>query len=137
MSHSLADPEQTKNRLEILNRFFRGMLLLNGGGCVALLAFLQAIWKDAGPGFVRGIVAGMVFFIVGLGFTVAAQYLRYEISKAIQFGRRFGRRLQRVYFWLVILSGLAFIVGAGWTVGTVWNFAEEAPVRVQPSASQR
>jgi hypothetical protein len=71
MSQRLADPDQTRNRLEILNQFFREMLLLNGGGCVALLAFLQAIWKDAGPGFVRGIVVGISFFILGLALTVA------------------------------------------------------------------
>jgi hypothetical protein len=44
MPSLLPDPEQTRNRLEILNQFFRGMLLLNGGACIALLAFLQAIW---------------------------------------------------------------------------------------------
>jgi hypothetical protein len=84
----LSGEEQTRHRLEIRNQFFRGMLLLNGGGCVALLAFVQAIWNDASPTFVRGILVGMALFIFGLFFTVAGQYLRYEISKASQFMRK-------------------------------------------------
>jgi hypothetical protein len=126
----LADEEQTRNRLEILNKFFQGMLLLNGGGCVALLAFMQAIWRDSSPGFVRSIVIGMSFFIVGLFFTVTAQYLRYEISKAVQFVKKHAKLMQRTYLVLVILSGLAFLFGAGVIVVAAWRFAGTLPYYV-------
>jgi hypothetical protein len=84
---TLADPEQTRNRLEILNQFFRGMLLLNGGACVALLAFLQAIWESRPPDFVHLLVYGMACFLLGLVFTVVGQFARYEISRHMQLGR--------------------------------------------------
>jgi hypothetical protein len=126
----LSDEEQTRHRLEILNQFFRGMLLLNGGVCVALLAFLQAIWNNASPSFVRGILIGMAFFIGGLFFTVSGQYLRYEISKASQFMRKHKKPLQRTYLGLVMLSGLAFLIGAGVIVVATWNFASSLPYYV-------
>jgi hypothetical protein len=126
----LSDEEQTRHRLEILNRFFQGMLLLNGGGCVALLAFLQAIWNDASAGSVRGILIGMTFFIGGLFFTVAGQYLRYEIPKASQFMKRHKRPMQKAYLGLVILSALAFLIGAGVIVVVTWNFAGCLPYYV-------
>jgi hypothetical protein len=127
MSQPLADVEQTRNRLEILNQFFRGMLLLNGGGCVALLAFLQAIWENAKRGFVQDILEGMAFFIFGLVCTVAGQYIRYETSKAVQFQKWYKRHLQRAYLSLVILSGLAFAIGAAMVVIGTWDFAEYLP----------
>jgi hypothetical protein len=110
---TLADPEQTRNRLEILNQFFRGMLLLNGGACIALLAFLQAIWESRPPDFVHLLVYSMACFLLGLVFTVVGQFARYEISRHMQFGRaRKGLWWRRAYNWLVALSVLAFIGGA-------------------------
>jgi hypothetical protein len=58
----LADAEQTRNRTEILNQLFRGMLLLNGGACLALLAFVQAIWDRATASFVRAVVWAWLSF---------------------------------------------------------------------------
>ena len=97
MPRQLTDEEQTRHRLEILNQFFRGMLLLNGGGCVALLAFLQAIWNNANASFVRGILIGMLAFIFGLVFTVVGQFIRYVTSLGLQFGHWYGRQAQIAY----------------------------------------
>jgi hypothetical protein len=74
---SLADPEQTRNRAEILNQFFRGMLALNGGGCRPS-GVLQAIWNSVTPAFTRLVVIGLVFFIVGLTLTAGGQFMRYK-----------------------------------------------------------
>jgi hypothetical protein len=110
---NLADPEQTRHRLEILNQFFRGMLLLNGGACVALLAFVQAIWERRPPGFLHVVVYGMAFFLLGLVFSVVGQYARYEISLHSQFGRKWKAKWwRRAYGWLVALSVVAFVGGA-------------------------
>jgi hypothetical protein len=77
----------------------------------------------------RGILVGMACFIAGLTFTVAGQYLRYEVSKAIQSERPYGKALQAAYFWLVVLSGLAFVIGACVIVIALWDFAERLPLR--------
>jgi hypothetical protein len=121
----LADAEQTRNRTEILNQFFRGMLLLNGGACVALLAFLQAIWGNVSPSFVRTLVVCMAFLLTGLVFSALGQFARYKISLHLQFGpARRGRRWQRHYNWLVTLSFLAFVAGAVVILGGLWSVAE-------------
>lgn len=36
----------TEQRNETLREGVEGLFLMNGGGTVAMLAFLQAIWKD-------------------------------------------------------------------------------------------
>jgi hypothetical protein len=71
----------------------------------------------------------MALFIAGLTFTASGQYLRYEISKAIQFEKLYGRALQTAYFWLVVLSGFAFVIGASVIVIALWGFAEHLPLR--------
>jgi hypothetical protein len=110
---NLADEEQTRNRLAILNEFFKGMLLLNGGACLALLAFVQAIWERRPPNFLHVIVYGMAFFLAGLVFIAVSQYARYEVSLHSQFRRdQKAKRWRRAYGWLVALSVLAFVGGA-------------------------
>jgi hypothetical protein len=121
----LDDAEQTRNRTEILNQFFRGMLLLNGGACVALLAFLQAIWDKTTTDFVRMVIFGMAPLLLGLVSTAVSQYARYKISLHLQYKRRKkGRRWQRAYVSLVVLSVLAFVAGVGVILWGLYPFSE-------------
>lgn len=122
---SLADPEQTRLRAEILNQFFHGMLLLNGGGCIALLAFLQAIWNGVTASFIRVVVIGMTFFLFGLTLTTVGQYIRYRTSLALQFGAPGGRSWQRAHSWSVWLSVAAFLVGSGVVAWGLFSFAAQ------------
>jgi len=46
MSNGLTPQDFHSVRSEISNEGVKGLFLMNGGGAVALLAFLQAIWKD-------------------------------------------------------------------------------------------
>jgi hypothetical protein len=109
----LSDEEQTRHRLEIVNQFFRGMLLLNGGACVALLAFVQAIWEKRPPGFLHVVVYGMAFFLAGLVCSAVSQYARYLVSLHRHFRRdRKAERWRRAFEWLVWLSVAGFVIGA-------------------------
>jgi hypothetical protein len=109
----LSDEEQTRHRLEILNQFFRGMLLLNGGACVALLAFVQAIWEKRPPGFLHVVVYSMAFFLAGLVCSSVSQYARYLVSLHTQFRReRKAERWRRAFECLVWLSVAGFVLGA-------------------------
>jgi hypothetical protein len=132
----LADAEQTRNRTEILNQFFRGMLLLNGGGCLALLALLQAIWGDISPSFVRIVVFSMALFLAGLVFSAVSQFTRYTTSVDLQFGHAESGRLgQRVYIGLVVASVVAFVLGAIVILWGLSSFAELAgPGRLSHAA---
>lgn len=81
----LADPERTRHRLEILNQAFRGLLIIHGGGAVALLAFLQALGND-NPSLSRVILWGMGFLVLGLVLSVLFMTFRYHTSLEDQSG---------------------------------------------------
>ena len=63
----------------------KALLLLNGGGAVALLAFLQAIWaKHAMSALVAWIVAALVCLVLGAATAGAVHFLRYMTSMTYQ-----------------------------------------------------
>ena len=69
-------------RAEIDRDTVRALIVLNGGGAVALLALLPAILKV--PGYVtlaEAILAGVVFLTVGLLLTVVHNVYRRECSR--------------------------------------------------------
>ena len=55
----------------------KGLFLINGGGAVALLAFLQAVWTDA-TALVPWVVFGLVPLAAGLVLAAVANYVRAE-----------------------------------------------------------
>jgi hypothetical protein len=118
--------EYTRQRAEITTQGIRGLLLINGGGAAALLAFLQAIWdKDSAlAAYVVTAIAWLGFgiFVAGLSF-----FLRYHTSLAWQgLGRDHWRSrwLSRtsVASWYVSL--VAFVIGLYWIVSGAWRLIE-------------
>ena len=63
----------------------RGLLLINGGGAVALLAFLQAVW-DKDKDLVRIVVYGIAILGVGTFIAGLSHFLRYHASYNFQEG---------------------------------------------------
>ncbi len=98
----------------------KGLFLINGGGAVALLAFLQAVWMDA-TGLVPWILGGLLPLILGLIFAAVANYIRAESALRWESWftftdkkqRREGERLGDLHLRLAGLSiycfGLAMI----------------------------
>lgn len=82
---TLPDPERTRHRLELLNEAFKGLLLIHGGGAVALLAYLQAI-GNANPSLSRVVLVGILFLVFGLVLAVLFMALRYHTSLEDQGG---------------------------------------------------
>jgi amino acid permease len=80
---SLADKVRTGHRLEILNQAFRGLLAINGGGAVSLLAYLQAI--EGNPQLVKAVLSGISAFSAGLVFAILFMLFRDRVSLADQF----------------------------------------------------
>ena len=97
----------------------KALLLLNGGGAVALLAFLQAIWiKHAMSALVAWIVAALVCLVLGAATAGAVHFLRYMTSMTYQQeGADEGRKMTRVHGWATIISFIFFLFGMGIVIG--------------------
>ncbi len=93
----------------------KALLLLNGGGAVALLAFLQAIWiKEAMLALVPWIVTAILSLVLGAATEGAVHFLRYMASMTYQKeGADEGRKMTRVHGWVTIFSFAFFLVGMG------------------------
>lgn len=75
------DLQKQKDRAEIANQLVRGGMLMNGGGAVALLAFIQAsvtLEKLSDLGWWAAL--SMIPFVLGLGFVSVANFIRIRDS---------------------------------------------------------
>lgn len=96
----------------------RSLLLLNGGGAVALLAFLQAVWTEEGAKeLVPWVVSGMVPLLLGAAASGWAHFLRYETSETYQMiGREEGRKKTRFHKCVTKTAFVMFLLGMGTVV---------------------
>lgn len=115
-----------ETRAEIDRDTVRGLLLINGGGSVALLALLpQILDKVAFRPLLHAILVALSFYLVGLLCAVWHNHLRRRCSLVWEShnmrpppGQLFGRTLAKptVCFWswtLMIVSLVVFAVGSG------------------------
>jgi formate hydrogenlyase subunit 3/multisubunit Na+/H+ antiporter MnhD subunit len=110
-------------RVEILNGGARALLLINGGGIVALLGLLSRFYpfaEDANKGYVSVVLFGIACLTLGLLFAAMNYYFRYWAS---MYWERKKAQEHRRMFWFekasVIASFAFFFVGAfGLVLGT-------------------
>lgn len=110
--------EYTRQRAEITTQGIRSLLLINGGGAAALLAFLQAIWNED-PALAEHVVTAIAWLAGGVVVAGASFFLRYHTSFAMQ---QYGRESKwykflsymSVFSWYVSLA--AFVMGLYWVV---------------------
>ncbi len=103
--------ETDKSRADVLTESVKALLLVNGGGAVALLAFLQSVWSNAA--LARVTFVGIAWMGAGLVFALLVQPFRFSHSKLVQ---RTGDR--KTIFWFLYSiceysSVLAFVVALG------------------------
>lgn len=67
------------SRAELLTEGFKGLLLVNGGGAAALLAFV-AQTVDKSPRLAALSLIGVVIMAFGLGFAMLVPFFRYHHS---------------------------------------------------------
>ena len=70
-------------RMEITGQAVRGLFLINGGGAVALLAFLQGIWKPI-PELIPSVLWALTWLTAGLASAAPVNFVRTESSLAHQ-----------------------------------------------------
>jgi hypothetical protein len=116
-----------EQRAQIDTETFKGLLVINGGGAVSLLAiFSQIISKVGYEGLARAVMVGVLFMAFGLVVAVVHNYLRRRCSHIHSLhnmapppGRLFGFLLTRptvcwfslLFMWLSLAS---FILGASY-----------------------
>ena len=105
---------ETKRRDEMYIHGVRALLLLNGGGAVALLAFLGQIWGNSLP-LPPGIIHGMSYLVLGCGITGALHFLRYYTSlywsKKVKLWKcKFDVKIGK---WLSVICGVLAAVSLG------------------------
>lgn len=107
----LRAPDFTRQRDELGKEGVRGILLINGGGAVALLAFLQAIWsKDVR--LAEYVVHGISLLAFGVFLAGLASFLRYHSSFNFQQGKlRRWLWFRRAYIGCWYSSLLCFLIG--------------------------
>ena len=117
---TLQDAERTRHRLEIMNQAFRGLLAIQGGGVVALLAYLQALGNDA-PSQSKLVLVTILFLVVGLTFAVLFMTFRYHTSLEDQKGNVHWRRWRFWSFFFLYGSIALFLMGMlVLVIGTLW-----------------
>jgi len=112
--------QKQRDRTEIANQLVRSGLVMNGGGSIALLAFIQAsIESDSFVVLAQWAAISILVFVIGLGAVGVANFLRILVSlennKPNSFGKRFWIQVSRC---LQLGSTLLFMLGcAVFTVG--------------------
>jgi hypothetical protein len=79
----LTPKDMTDQRNDAMREGVKALVLMNGGGAVALLAFLQAIWSKE-PALIKYVLWGVGFLVIGVALTSLVHFFRYHTSLATQ-----------------------------------------------------
>ncbi len=107
----------------------RAVFLLNGGGAVALLAFLQAIWTEPTAAIlVPWVVAGMCPLLIGAAASGWVHFERYAASEVYQMkSKDLGRELTKRHKFLTKFAFRMFLFGMAVVVfGAALNYPNPA-----------
>ena len=102
-----------KQRNESVAELVKALLIINGGGAVALLAFLQAIWIPSRV-LAKPIAIGISFLAFGALLAAAFHLFRHQASWYHQKGEKEQwAKFRRFYLFSASVSLLAFVAGIG------------------------
>ena len=105
----IKDPTRSQQRLEFLATAFRGLLAIHGGAAIALLAFLQAIYKD-NPDLAKLVLVAILGPVIGLVLAIIFMILRYFTSLEDQRGNPNWKRYQKAYYVCMWMSLVCFLL---------------------------
>ena len=118
------DPTETKgaspaermlSRAEVFTEAVKSLILVNGGGAVALLAFLQAVW-DRNVALARLSLIGICFMLAGVTFALVIPFFRVPHSHRAEQTEDLKTWMWYAYYACAYLSVGSFFVGWGYLV---------------------
>jgi len=122
-------------RMEMGNESVRGLFLVNGGGAVALLAFLQQIWTTQ-PDLARWVLVGLTLFTAGVALAAPINNVRAEASLFHQYGPGGkARRWRQYHLTLTWLSIACFVLGCLVVIVGGFYSLHEPPTAAPPAAA--
>jgi len=117
----LSAEARTRQRDQAASELVRALLIINGGGAAALLAFLQAIWSS-NKALAKPTIVALVIFSVGAALAAAFHLFRHQASWYHQSGdlKRWAK-FDRLYLVSASLSLIAFLAGVLVVAIGAWN----------------
>ncbi|RDE24036.1 hypothetical protein DV711_00035 [Motiliproteus coralliicola] len=103
--------EYALSRAGLLTEAYKGLLIVNGGGIVALLGFLQAIWATS-PELARITLCGIALLALGLTAALAIPFLRYHHSHHAQRREQRGESGSKTIYWYLFYCCQWFSIAA-------------------------
>jgi len=107
-------------RAAVTTEGVKGLFMLNGGGAVALLAFLQAVW-ERNPALAKVSLKGIAIFAFGVFLAGFVNFLRYHTSLSFQSGHTLSYKVFRFlsvgceYVSLIVFAvGVSVLVYGAW-----------------------
>ena len=111
----------TEVRSEILNESTRTLVLVNGGGAVAVATWLQAVWVEPwANSMLQPQLVGITILLAGVFFAAICPFVRYAGFFHPKTATPFKNPLWWVNAVATGLSSLAFLAGMGFVVGGAW-----------------
>src|SRR5947208_6502780 len=106
----LTPTDLMKQRDEAFTELVKALLIINGGGAVALLAFLQTTWVQS-KALIGVVVVAIAAMAAGALVAAAVHLLRYQASWSHQSGETAKwARFRRLYLFAASLSLILFAI---------------------------
>lgn len=102
-----------ESKERFINEGAKGLMLVNGAGAVALLAFLQSIWgQDGGAALADWVLAGTAVLVLGVALAASIFMFRHRAFVKGAHDETF--QLYRWAHWWVPGASIAcFVIGVG------------------------
>jgi len=118
MADNPTPADLTEQRSEAMAELVKALLIINGGGAVALLAFLQSAWVQ-NIKLVVPVACAVAFLAFGSLLAAACHLLRYYASWYHQKGDDRWTWFRRFYLFFAWASLFVFGIGVAVVVGSV------------------
>jgi len=117
----MAEPDgYEKSRSELLNEAVKASLIVNGGGAVAMLGFIQAIWTVSTPLGHASILA-LFLMSIALFLTMLVPVLRTLHSKKAGGMKKTPTIFSKSYYLFLYASPVLFILANGYLAYSAWQ----------------
>ncbi len=118
---------KNERRDDMWRQVARNLLLLNGGGAVALLAFVQSAWKTA-PLLVPWVAWSLIAMVVGVISGASIPYLREHTVLFWDADSQSSGQRMKQYRWCAKVSIIFFALAVGIVaVGILSNLPGQGP----------